>query len=283
MNKLENITKDYVKRITGRERYGDAQRGVAPKSIRHLNREWRMAPAVVSTQGAGRHKKQKGSTSNSVVMINNDLLDISKNAEKLTGDELSFCEVQKGSRIMRLSEQIDIKYAEEMVHPHEQEEAKRQEVEDIEDFINPPEFREVVSKSPVRSERKRLAVSTPEGTEALPDTTPETPRILSQPQVRKVRNVDERFKDAIATVSYRTAVSVSKARVAVQTVGDKLYNHKYYISEGSELRESKNKKPGTKGDYERDYQFVLPSDKIVSSYKHEKALHQEIPAAKALD
>ena len=79
--------------------------------------------------------------------------------------------------------------------------------------------------------------------------------------MRKVRNVDERFNDAIATVSYRTAVSVSKARVAVQTVCDKLYNHRYYISveekeeiEGSELRESKSKKPRTKEDYERDYQ-----------------------------
>ena len=53
INKLENIMKDYVKKVTGRERYGDSQRGVAPKLICHLNREWRMALAFVGKQ-AGR-------------------------------------------------------------------------------------------------------------------------------------------------------------------------------------------------------------------------------------
>ena len=81
-----------------------------------------------------------------MVVINNDLLDISKNTEKLTSDELSFYEDQKGSRIMRLSEQIDIKYPEEMVDLHEQEEAKRQEVEDIEDFLILPNSRKLSVK-----------------------------------------------------------------------------------------------------------------------------------------
>ena len=222
------------------------------------------------------------------MLTNNDLLDIS-NAKELTGDELAFYEDQKKSRVTRLREEIDVEYAEE-IHLHEVEEEKRREADNIEDFVNPAESQEVLSKTPVRSQRKRLADSTPEAehAEKLTDiVTPETPHIPSQPRIRKVRNVE--FKDAIATVSYRTAVSVSKARVAVQAVCDKIYNHNYYLSveekekiEGNEHRELRHKKPRTKEDYEKNYQFVLPSAKVVSSYKHEKALHQEIAAAKAL-
>ena len=42
------------------------------------------------------------------VVINNDLLDISKNANELTDDEFAFYQDQKGSCITRLSEQIDL-------------------------------------------------------------------------------------------------------------------------------------------------------------------------------
>ena len=80
-------------------------------------------------------------------MTNNDLFDISKNVDQLSGEHLDFYLDMKGARISRLSEQIDIAYVEEIAHVQETEEANRREVEDIEDFINPPEFQEVISKT----------------------------------------------------------------------------------------------------------------------------------------
>ena len=101
------------------------------------------------------------------------------------------------------------------------------------------------------------------------------------------------MKDAIATVSYRCAVSIPKARIAFQTVCDKMYGHRYYLTseEQEEFEPSvtlinneqrKSKKPRTADDYAR-YKNVLPSPRMVAEYKHNKALHQEIAAAKALE
>ena len=45
------------------------------------------------------------------------------------------------------------------------------------------------------------------------------------PEIRKGRNTLPKVKDTIATVSYRTRISVPKARVASQTVCEKLYGH----------------------------------------------------------
>ena len=42
---------------------------------------------------------------------------------------------------------------------------------------------------------------------------------LKRPEIRKSRrNVCNKMKDVIATVSYKAAISIEKARVAVQTV-----------------------------------------------------------------
>ena len=43
----------YFSLVRGRQHYGDVNRGIAPKSIRQLNREWRMASVPV-VKGKGR-------------------------------------------------------------------------------------------------------------------------------------------------------------------------------------------------------------------------------------
>lgn len=129
-----------------------------------------------------------------------------------------------------------------------------------------------------------------------------------RPEIRLNRNCYSNIKEAIAAVSYRTAVSVQKARVAVQTVCNKLYKHNYQLSteeqqqfesnllptiiEESELEDEENSascsnkpvaiKPRTKEQWHTKYQYVLPSPSVVSDYKHDMALHQEIIAATTL-
>ena len=168
-----------------------------------------------------------------VDITNNDLFDTSENVDQLSGEHLDFYLDMKGAHISRLSEQIDIAYVEEIAHANETEGANRREAEDIEDYTNLPEFQEVLRKTPIRSERKRLVADSPleMETEKSTTTTTTVPQ-PSQPQepTRIVKKVKEKFKDAIATVSYRTAVSVPKARVATQVVLEKICGHKYYLS-----------------------------------------------------
>ena len=53
-----------------------------------------------------------------------------------------------------------------------------------------------------------------------------------RPEIRKARHMKENVKDAIATVSYRCAASIPKGHIAFQTVCDKMYGHRYYLSPG---------------------------------------------------
>ena len=113
------------------------------------------------------------------------------------------------------------------------------------------------------------------------------------------RNFNIRIKDTIATVNYKAAISVEKARLAVQTTCLKFYNHQYYltleeqakyepelatIEEERELATpSQSKKPRSADDYKSKYQYVLPDIRTVSDFKHKKSLHhQEIQVAQAL-
>ena len=114
-----------------------------------------MAPASPFGKAGRRSKSSKKCDSSATVEItNNDLFDISKNVDQLSSEHLDFNLDMKGARISRLSEQIDIAYVEEIAHANETEEANRREAEDIEDYTNPPEFQEVLRKTPIRSERK---------------------------------------------------------------------------------------------------------------------------------
>ena len=49
-----------------------------------------------------------------------------------------------------------------------------------------------------------------------------------------------------------------------------------------EVEEPRDKKPRKAADYKMNYEDVLPSVKVVTTYKHEQALHQEIAAARCL-
>ena len=231
---------------------------------------------------------------------NNDLLDIGKSLEKLTGTEKAFYDDQKTTRIARLSEQVDEEYETERENARKQIEEEVISQNNLENFINPVEFKEVVTPTPTErslSRRLKYSNSPKPGATTSPLSIPSqgiSPLPSPQPSVRKnIKNANERFKDAIATVSYRTALSVPKSRVAVQAVCEKLYSHRYYLSLEEKRKfapletiqeqneEPINKKPRTSKDYEQ-YSDVLPSAKVVTTYKHEKAVQQEIDAAEAL-
>ena len=131
-----------------------------------------------------------------------------------------------------------------------------------------------------------------------------------RPDIRNSRNFEHSIKNAIATVSYRAAISVPKARVAVQATCENFYNYRYYLSSGEQQKfeplavieeldetitsidenddslnttsEPPNKKARSKNAYIQNYKYVLPSRRVVADFKHKKALQQEIAAAKAL-
>ena len=110
--------------------------------------------------------------------------------------------------------------------------------------------------------------------------------------------------DAICTASVRGAISIPKARVAYQAIMEKGFGFHYYLSadeqekfephlnsieeeEPMELEEAesdlqkKSNRVRSKEEYER-YKYVLPHERVLGSYKHDKSLHQEIMAGEAL-
>ena len=54
--------------------------------------------------------------------------------------------------------------------------------------------------------------------------------LFTRPDIRQGSNVADNVKDAIATISYRHAVSVPKGRIAYQTACEKGYAHHYYLT-----------------------------------------------------
>ena len=102
------------------------------------------------------------------------------------------------------------------------------------------------------------------------------------PKIRIQRNTTDRIKDTIASVSTKGAISVPKARIVTQVVCEKLYGHVYQLdAPHNHDEEPILKKPRSYEDYSM-YKDVLPSSKVISSYKHMKALSQEIAAAKMM-
>jgi len=230
--------------------------------------------------------------------------------DNLEDEELAFYKDQQGSRSFRLSEQVDDEYEKARSERREKEQAdklqqekerteRREQEEEIEqsntDYADPSEFHEVTS--PTIPKRRGSRVKICEG--ETPPAKIMTPSQLDlvdaspQPVVRLGRNVDDRFKDAIATVSHRSALSVAKSRIAVQAVCEKIYQHRFFLSREekekyeptlqtiNEEEEPANKKPRTREDYQQ-YAKILPSARVVTQFKHDKSLHQEIKAASSL-
>ena len=54
--------------------------------------------------------------------------------------------------------------------------------------------------------------------------------LFDRPEIQKYRNFLLPIKEAITTVSHKAAISVKKARLAVQATCKKLYNHRYYLT-----------------------------------------------------
>ena len=272
--KIEAIMKDYDSKC-----YKASSKGrrddEAVKPLRILNKIWRFE--VVPVKKNTPMKKRKMQT-------NNDLFDIGKEMDKLEGDEKAYYLDQCSSRIFRLSEQIDNEYEEEVQMNVMHEEEAMSFCEEEESFSNPPEFQEIIScgKSRKVEGKKVFMIDKDVQTEL------EVPNYC--PEIRKGRNTLPKVKDTIATVSYRTGISVPKARVATQTVCEKMYGHCYTLEKEQKRLETVNeedvaeplsKMPRTMEDY-KPYRYVLPSVKSINTYKHLKAMSQEIDAAEAL-
>ena len=272
-NRIVNIMKDYDNKCykASCRRWGSDS---SLKPLRVLNRIWRFQE-VPQKKTTPRSKLQK--------FTNNDLFDIGKDVKKLTGDKAAFYKDQCGGRIGRLSEKIDVEYAEEQERKQQEEERKRTLMDEEESFANPPEFQEMLMSSAKDSSLEGRKI-------VMIDRGIQCDDINITPEIRLKRNSFPKVKDAIATVSYRAGISVTKARIATKAVAEKMYGHHYAlevqkssaletIDEAAEEPVSKN--PRTKDDYEK-YKYVLPSNKSINTYKHMKALVQEIDAANAL-
>ena len=265
--RIESLMKDYDTKCYKASSKGRRDDNAA-KPLRVLNRKWRFETVPVKKNTP--KKKIK-------VQTNNDLFDIGKNMETLEGDEEVYYQDQSGSRIFRLSERIDEEYEEHVqtMLTNEAEEASLVEAE--QSFSNPSEFNESI---PIK-DRKVHGKKT-----VMVDRDVQVDDINPCPEIRKGRNALPKVKDTIATVSYRAGISVPKARVATQTVCEKLYGHEYHLEKQelasiAEKQEPPNKKPRTSKDYV-PYKNVLPSVKSINTYKHLKAMHQEIEAGEAL-
>ena len=224
----------------------------------------------------------------------------------LTGREKLFYEDKCSVTECKLSEETDLEFEEEKRQRIIEKEQKLEEAEKIEQFTNPIEYQEIINITPTRT-RKRCSdieeFKTPSPIDigknqcsslhlqndnkilSLTESTvpTKTDSYFPRPEIRKTRNFNARIKDTIATVSYNAAISVEKARLAVQTMCRKFYNHQYYltseeqakykpelatIEEEAELaKPSQSKKPRSADDYKSKYQYVLPDKRTVSDFK----------------
>ena len=201
--------KDYDSKCykaSSRSRRGDE----AVKPLRLLNKIWRFEAVPVKKNTP--MKKRKFQT-------NNDLFDIGKEMDKLEGDEKAYYYDQCSSRIFRLSEQVDNEYEQEVQMNVMREEEETSFCEEEESFSNPPEFQEIIPCGKSRKVEGKKVVMIDKNVQT------ETKVLNYFPEIRNGRNTLPKVKDTIATVSYRTGISVPKARVVTQTVCEKLYGH----------------------------------------------------------
>ena len=119
---------------------------------------------------------------------------------------------------------------------------------------------------------------------------PEETPVERLPIHKKSKTFTVEVKSACANVSSKCGISAEKSRIAVKTVCNEMYGHRYYLSseeqqqhEGtSEDFEPQKKVPKKAEDYEERYQFVLPSTRTILKYKHLQATQEETDAAVAL-
>ena len=80
-------------------------------------------------------------------------------------------------------------------------------------FENPSEYQEVVTSKPStsRSARQQHRSATSLNTSSIGTQTENLDQLYPRSEIRRTRNVNQRVKDAVATVSYRATISVPKA------------------------------------------------------------------------
>ena len=186
--KVEDIMKDYDNKCYKAQSKNRRKGQVQVQPLRKLNSIWRRSPVPVNKHINKKYVNPK---------TNNDLFNIGKNMELLTGNEKKFYEDQCNARIYRLSEEIDEKDAEETHIAQEDLEQERSFHEEEESFLNPLEFQEVISSNSKdrRSSGKVTLCDNCNGKSS-------TANHVTKP-VRKSNNSDPRAKDVIATKSVR--------------------------------------------------------------------------------
>ena len=117
-----------------------------------------------------------------------------------------------------VNEQIDKEYEEHVQTTLTNEAEEESLVEAEQSFSNPPEFNESISIKDRKVHGKKTVMMD----QVQVDINP-------CPEIRKGRHTLPKVKDTIATASYRAGISVPKARVATQTVCEKLYGHIYCL------------------------------------------------------
>ena len=257
------------------------------KTICQLNREWRQKTLHI--------------TKKNVISIDS-LLDIGQEMDELTGNEKSFYEDQKGDRIFRLSEEIDTASVAEGEEKELTWLEEVQRVEAEESYIWGDDMEEQQQCS--NSETTQMDISLNRSGHArkiLPGIDIGTQYdSFACPKIRKTRDCTTKIKATCAQVSVNCNISSEASRVAVKTVCDGLYNHKFYLSKEEAIANdpsleeyrsedpkpakrlrSKEKVPLTQNDY-KVYKNILPSARTVNDFKQVLAIQHEQEAASAL-
>ena len=162
-------------------------------------------------------------------------MDISKQTEKLCGDEKTFYEDQNTCRIARLNEEIDTQYEEEKAqaflvqYEHDQMNAAEYEVsmatsseeEDDEELCEVPgTFQSLNRYGLARSTLTMQSISTQTNHEHI-----------AKPKLRKNLKVcTDEIKATCAYLSSMSGISVETSRRAVQIVCKHLYNNEFHLS-----------------------------------------------------
>ena len=273
------------------------------KSQRQINKEWRMFCNVNSVNLLPSEKKGRPPKKRKTEAQQPDfdaLLDIGQDTSSLTGVEKIFYIDQCGPQKHSLSEEIDSEFEEERAAILTEQANKSVIEEENLSFSDPIEYQEESSLNCSREERHLKRSLLLERNARLVEKATQTPGIhdldgiFIRPEIRTVRNFHVSVKDAICTASVRSAISIPKARIAYQAIMEKRYGHRYYLSAAEQKRFEPQlqvideedepphpKRVRTKEEYEA-YKYVLPSEKVVGTFKHDKSLHQEIMAGEAL-
>ena len=221
--------------------YGNAKQGIPTTPIFRVNRDWfnycvANSAELTCIQEKGHPSKNKAALpliSPNHVLNQSGLLDIGLNTGNLTGPESIFYKDQNENRKFCVSAEIDEQYEE----AHQAEIEKHLAAEDEymnETISNPVEFTGEFSTTSTADRREhymkhslQLSFSINQSDQECQD---ENDLPFSRPSIRNIWNVNKNVKNTTATVSYRCAVSIPKACIALQTVCDKMYGHKYYLT-----------------------------------------------------